>query len=400
MHTATRLAAPVIRQVRELNPAAHLCAYGLYAPVNHVYLHTLGVETVIGGEFEQPLTALATGLDERVGPSRSPPYEPTVSLARQQFRTPDRSGLPPLDKYAHLQLADGSHHTVGYTEATRGCKHLCRHCPIVPVYGGRFRVVQRDVVLEDIDHQVRAGAEHITFGDPDFFNGPGHAIAIVRALHERFPALTYDVTIKVEHLLRYRQHLQALRDTGCLFVTCAVESFDDRILDRFDKQHTRQDFLDVLAACRRLGLALNPTFVAFTPWAGNEDYLQFLATIGELGLVANVAPVQYGIRLLIPEGSRLLELQEVQDIVGRFDENALCYPWTHPDQHVDELQRAVVELVQQRLTQGASREQIFNSVCALALHHAGASSRLVQFLELHHGPPRERVPYLTEPWYC
>src|SRR5580658_6253454 len=34
MHTATRILAGVVPRVRELNPAAYLCAYGLYAPVN------------------------------------------------------------------------------------------------------------------------------------------------------------------------------------------------------------------------------------------------------------------------------------------------------------------------------------------------------------------------------
>jgi hypothetical protein len=41
---------------------------------------------------------------------------------------------------------------------------------VVPVYNGVFRIVQRDVVLADIRQQVAMGAEHITFGDPDFFN--------------------------------------------------------------------------------------------------------------------------------------------------------------------------------------------------------------------------------------
>ena len=158
--------------------------------------------------------------------------EPLISLERLKFRVPDRSGLLPLKQYAHVILPGGQHKTVGYTEASRGCKHLCRHCPIVPVYKGTFRIVQRDVVLEDVRRQVEAGAEHITFGDPDFFNGIGHALAIVEALHREHPALSYDVTIKVEHMLKYAQHIRTLLDTGCAFVTTAVESLDDAVLDR------------------------------------------------------------------------------------------------------------------------------------------------------------------------
>ena len=101
---------------------------------------------------------------------------------------PDRTGLPPLSKYATLQMPDGERRLVGYTEASRGCRHLCRHCPVVPIYNGQFRVVQPEVVLADVAAQVAAGAEHITFGDPDFFNGPTHAMRIVAALHAEHPA--------------------------------------------------------------------------------------------------------------------------------------------------------------------------------------------------------------------
>jgi len=225
---------------------------------------------------------------------------------------PDRAGLPPLREYAHVVLPEGGFLVAGYTEASRGCKHLCRHCPIVPVYGGLFRVVQRDVVLEDVRRQVEAGAEHISFGDPDFFNGPTHAMAIVEALHREFPRISYDVTIKIEHLLRHAEHLHKLRDTGCLFVTTAVESVDDTILARLDKGHTRADFLAVVVRFRRLGLVLQPTFVPFTPWTSLAGYRDLLSVVAEHELVENIAPIQLGIRLLIPAGSCLLELDEVR----------------------------------------------------------------------------------------
>ena len=268
MHTATRLAASFVERVKRINPNAHLCFYGLYAPVNEEYLRGLGAGTILGGEFEEGLVALVERLSaDESEPSRPPAQpEPTISLNRQQFLVPDRSRLPGLERYAHVKLPGGGSRVAGYTEASRGCKHLCRHCPIVPVYGGRFFVVQPDVVLEDIARQVAAGAEHITFGDPDFFNGPTHAMRIVQELHRRFPRLTYDVIIKVEHLLKHAGHLPTLRDTGCLFVTSAVEAVDDRILEIFDKRHTREDFVRAVLLCREVGLNLNPTFVTFNPW--------------------------------------------------------------------------------------------------------------------------------------
>lgn len=401
MHTATRLAAQVLPRVRELNPDAHICVYGLYAPVNRDYLASLGADTVVGGEFEEPLRQLARRL--RSSDAGTPP---AISLGRQRFLVPDRTGLPSLTQYAALRMPDAALRVAGYTEATRGCKHLCRHCPIVPVYGGQFRVVQRDVVLADIEQQVRAGAEHITFGDPDFFNGPAHALAVVKELHSRFPRLSYDVTIKIEHLVRHRRHLPVLRETGCLLVTSAVEAFDEHILDIFDKQHTRADFEQALRDLRTLGIAMNPTFVAFTPWTTLEIYAGFLATIGNLGLTGNVAPVQYAIRLLIPAGSRLLELPGTQQHLRGFDPDALCWRWSHPDPVVDDLARLLFGLAAEAVASQLPRGEVFRRVCSQTAALASAAGRqrpadvARQAAALAGDGEQAAVPHLTEPWYC
>src|SRR6185436_3126922 len=236
MHTATRLAAPVIKKIRAANASARICAYGLYAPLNAEWLRSIGVTDVIGGEFEEELAAIAR--EACLVPSPKPlalSPAPITSLPKLHFLVPDRRGLPALDQYASLRMGDGSRKVVGYTEASRGCRHLCRHCPVVPIYNGQFRVVSSEVVLADVAAQVAAGAEHITFGDPDFFNGPTHAVRVVTALHDAHPEITYDVTIKVEHLLKHRELLPLLRSTGCLFVTSAVESLDDHVLSLLDK---------------------------------------------------------------------------------------------------------------------------------------------------------------------
>lgn len=395
MHTATRLAASAARRVAELNPEAELCFYGLYAPMNENYLRGLGGKTILGGEFEEGLTALVRRLADSGRPKRQ--SLPVISLARQRFQVPDREQLPALDRYAHLIDASGRKRIVGYTEATRGCKHTCRHCPIVPVYGGRFRIVQRDVVLADIENLVRGGAEHITFGDPDFFNGPAHAIAIVTALHERFPEITYDVTIKVEHLVKHSRHVPTLAATGCVLVTCAVESFEDRVLTILDKRHSMADFVRALECLRSAGIAMNPTFVAFTPYSGLDGFVSFLLTLRDLDLVRSVAPVQYAIRLLLPRGSLLLDLPETQRVLDEFDEDALCYRWSHPDPRMDDLQRDLSAYVQQAQNASATREEIFSGVLRAALRAAG---REAEFVPLEPRPEGPSTPQLEEAWYC
>jgi radical SAM superfamily enzyme YgiQ (UPF0313 family) len=398
MHTATRLAAAAAEQVKAINPAGHLCFFGLYAPVNEDFLRALGAKTILGGEFEEGLVALVKRLVNRSdGYVQDEVQEPVISLHRQHFLVPDREGLPSLSQYAFLTIGDQTR-TVGYTEASRGCKHLCRHCPIVPVYGGRFRIVPLDVVLEDVRRQVAAGAQHVTFGDPDFFNGIGHAIPLVQALHREFPDLTYDVTIKIEHLLQHARHIATLRDTGCLFVTSAVEAVDDAILEIFDKRHTKDDFTNVVALFREAGLALCPTFVTFTPWTSLEGYRDLLALLDDLDLVDNLPPIQLAIRLLIPAGSRLLELSTVQQLVGTFDAAALYYPWTHPDPRVDQLFTDVLGAVQAGQTNQLTRREIFANVWELTHKAAGAPAPALR--TANHGRARIPLPYLSEAWFC
>ncbi|MFN0149230.1 MAG: CUAEP/CCAEP-tail radical SAM (seleno)protein [bacterium] len=411
MHTAARIAARVLPRVRALNPAAHIACYGLYAPMNAGYLRSLGAQTILGGEFEAPLAALARD----IAAERPPAPLPEISVDRQQFLAPARAGLPPLAHYARLSLPDGSEKAVGYTEASRGCKHLCRHCPVVPVYAGHFRVVDRDAVLADIRAQVAAGAQHITFGDPDFLNAPGHAMPLVRALHEQFPQLTYDVTIKIEHLLAHARELPVLHETGCLIVTTAVESIDDDILALLDKGHTAADFARAVALCRAAGVHLAPTFVTFMPWTTLPGFRALLDRIDALDLVDSVAPIQFAIRLLVPAGSRLLELPEVRALLGDFDDDAMSWRWTHSDPRVDALHAAVMARIRRGEASGESRRVTFDAIRVIAqralagdaeeslsasaplgTERVGTDAAIPAGL----APLRAPVPYLTEPWFC
>jgi radical SAM superfamily enzyme YgiQ (UPF0313 family) len=399
MHTATRLAAELIPALKSQNPQAHLCCYGLYAPMNETYLRSLGVQTILGGEFENGLVHLTERLSGSRDSNRagiSLQEEPRISLERLPFVVPDRSGLPALAKYAHLIIPGDGFRIVGSTEASRGCKHLCRHCPIVPVYDGVFRIVPRDVVMEDIRRQIAEGAQHISFGDPDFFNGIGHALPLVEEFHREFPGVTYDVTIKIEHLKKHHDKLATLKETGCLFVISAVESVDDAVLIALDKGHTRSDFLDVVETFRNLDLVLHPTFVPFSPWTTLETYIELLQVLAEQALIENVAPIQLGIRLLIPEGSRILELEEIRRTIGPFDAKSLVYPWKNVDPRVDQLSETVQAIAAACDRQKLPRAAAFQQVWKAAHRGAGIAAPPLP-VSAHSVRP---VPFLSEPWYC
>jgi hypothetical protein len=249
-------------------------------------------------------------------------------------------------------------------------------------------------VLDDVRTQVASGATHVTFGDPDFWNGIGHARRIVTAFARQFPGVTYDVTIKIEHLLAHRAHLKELVDTGCAFVTSAVESVDDALLATLEKGHTRADFEKVAGEMRAVGLPLAPTFVSFTPWTSLQQYADLLTAVAQLDLLEHVAPVQWSIRLLIPAGSRLLELDEVRAQVDPFDPIALAHPWRHPDRRMDQLHRQVSSIV------GDSGKTSRTGIAAAIVDAIVAMDPTVHVPHIAASTASPSIPHVTEPWYC
>lgn len=392
MHTALRIGLRVADRIRRLNPGCLIVCHGFYAELNAEYLLDGHSDFVLSGESEGALVALA----ERLERGERPAARPGPRLERLAFPVPRREGLPALGRYAGL-ARDGRRLLAGYVEASRGCLHSCRHCPIPPVYGGRFFAIPRDVVLEDVRQLVAAGAQHITFGDPDFLNGPGHALKLVRAMHAAFPTLTYDCTAKIEHIVRHRALFAELAATGCVFVVSAVESLSDGVLVELDKGHTRADVQVALDVLRDAGIALRPSLVPFTPWAGLEDYLDLLDWIEREGLMDQVDPVQLGIRLLIPPGSLLLSRPGMERFLRGLDPARLTHCWVHPDPRVDVLQRDVSAVVGRAARDGEAAAATFARIRTLAYTLAGRLAAAP-----FRAPPPERPvpPRLTEPWFC
>ncbi|HET6386742.1 MAG TPA: CUAEP/CCAEP-tail radical SAM protein, partial [Armatimonadota bacterium] len=397
MHTALRLGAQAAARIRSLNPDCHICFFGLYASLNAEYLLREAADSCIGGNYEGPLVALVEALDrgsggaiadvQRAGSIAAP------SLNRPPSAAPQRDLLPPLDRYAQLD-DNGVLRTAGYVEASRGCLHLCRHCPIPSVYGGRYFVAPREIVLEDVRRQAAAGAKHITFGDPDFLNGPQHSIRIVEEMHQEFPELTFDCTIKIEHVVERPALFPRLRAAGCVFVVSAVESLSEHVLTILDKGHTRADVLEAIEILSDAGIAIRPTWVPFTPWTTLADYLDLFSFIDERDLVDHVDPAQYTIRLLLPPGSLLIEHEAMRPYLGALDQAVFSYSWTHPDPRMDRLQRDAADLIEEAAESGEDPAETFYRLWRLA---AAIGNRPVP----HRTPrARKRVPRLTEPWFC
>jgi radical SAM superfamily enzyme YgiQ (UPF0313 family) len=394
MHTALRLGIQAAHRIRRVNPDAYVCFYGLYAVLNADLLLSTHADAVLAGECEPDLVELVRRVERGERPER---YRTSPVLRRLAFPLPQRARAPSSGGYAELER-DGRRIPAGYVEASRGCLHLCRHCPIPAVYGGRFFVVPPAVVLEDIRRLVAEGAGHITFGDPDFLNGPGHAVRVARAVHEEFPDLTFDVTAKIEHLVTHADLIPDLAGWGCAFIVSAAESLSDTVLARLAKGHTRADIVSALEITRRAGVTLRPTFVAFTPWTTLSDYLELLDFVGDGELVDDVDPVQYTLRLLVPPGSLLERDPAMREHMGELDRTALTWRWSHPDPRMDRLQAQVADLVEEAATRGeaaaATHERVRHAAESLAGRIEPTARRPAPLR------PRRRSPRLTEPWFC
>ncbi|GCF11484.1 CUAEP/CCAEP-tail radical SAM (seleno)protein [Dictyobacter arantiisoli] len=402
MHTAMRLGEQIAQRIRTLNPAAHINLYGLYALLNADHLlKENAIDSAIGGEYEIPLCQLIaatdTGSREDVPGVYTRTHVSGPWIQRTPFIVPERSHLPELERYAHLEWGNDSR-VVGYTEATRGCKHTCVHCPITPIYHGRFFAVPAEIVLSDIRAQVARGAQHITFGDPDFWNGPTHALRITRAMHQEFPALTFDATIKIEHLLQHRHLLPELKETGCIFIVSAVESLNNDVLQQLAKNHTAADVAAAFEETQRVGITLRPSLLPFTPWETLESYLELLTFFEVNHLIEHIDPVHLSIRLLIPPGSAHLETPGSSEWIGEFDPDAFGYRWQHNDPRMDQLQAQIASLVEQADQMNTDSIMTFFQIKARALALQG--QKFSAFKAMRQYGERKDLPHLSESWFC
>lgn len=386
MHTALRLGIEAARRARAARPQIPIAFYGLYAAVGHDDFPGL-VDRRICGEYAGGLVEWVRSL------AATPSRGVSVELGRHRLRRPARDLLPPLERYAHLAVGD-EHRLVGYVEASHGCRHRCTHCPVPVVYDGRYRIVGEDVVLADIAQLVEAGAGHVTFGDPDFLNAPAYALRVIRAAHAAFPALTFDITVKVEHVLSHRRLLADLAAAGVLFMVSAFESLDDTILTRLDKGHSAADAARAIELARGAGMEIHPTWLPFTPWSTPDTVADIAGFVWEMGLAPVTDPVQLTVRLLIPPGSLILGVEDLDRHLLGYDPALLGYRWSSAHPGSDLLQRDLERVAAEGASEG--REPLL-LLAELTDHIAVAAGRRIPASPLPVGVPPPRI---TEPWFC
>jgi hypothetical protein len=385
MHTAMRLATPLAVAIREQRPDLPIAFYGLYAGVGADEGGPADVHLI--GEYEPGLVAWARGFS-RDG-RRS--HHSTLHVGRSTFSVPDRSSLPGHDRYARLEWKGGTR-LAAAVEASHGCRHRCRHCPIPAVYDGRMRVVGADIVLTDIDQLARDGVEHITFGDPDFLNAPRYSLDLLREAHAAQPGLTFDITAKVEHIIKHRDLWSEMASLGVLFVVSAFESTDDRTLEIFDKGHTVSDMAMAVKVVRESGVHVRPSWLPFSPWTTPGHLADLVGFLDDHRLWPATDPVQLAIKLLVPRGSLLEAHPEVGPRLIDYDTSALSWPWDFDDPATGTLHEELGRLAAEGSDCGAEAGETLVMMRERIGELTGAP-----FGPMPASPP---VPRLTESWFC
>jgi hypothetical protein len=128
----------------------------------------------------------------------------------------------------------------------------------------------------------------------------------------------------------------------------------------------------------------------FTPWTTPDSVADLLDFVAAHDLVANVDPVQYTIRLLLPPGSLLLEHPDLAPHLGAYDADRLSYRWEAADPAMDRLQAELATLVETAVAADEAIPVTYARVrAALGLDPVPVDVDRAA-----------RIPRLSEPWFC
>ena len=381
MHTATRLFLRVARpRARRSIPRAHLCGYGLYAPLNEAMLRARrGAAPSSAASSNRRWSILA----EREAPPPSRPFRSTGSsswfptaaafppsaLMPNSSRTA-RSGVPAIPKPRAAANTSAAIARSCLSTTARSASSSATWC--LTISAARWP----------------PGAEHITFGDPDFWNGPGHAMAHRRSLASpSVPALSYDVTIKVEHLLQHRDLLPVLRAPVARLSPPRSNRSTMRSWRNWPKATRAQIFCEALAARPRRRPDALPDLHSVYALDHAVGLPRLPSAIGDLDLVdaGGADPARHppaDPRGLAPArtagGARPAPaIRSARPVLSLAQ---------HPDPALDALCTAIQELIKRRSDAARRAAEIFRQIWDLAgAGRSRISARLARYDSVPHG---------------
>ena len=371
MHTATVLATEYLM---EKNLPDKVFTFGLYGKVlSDSDIRITYLENLDGSDFE---IYLGININSNFTIKNS---------------IPDRSSFPEISKYSKLVNGDKILYT-GSVETTYGCKHVCTHCPVPIQFNGRFKTFSEEKIIGDISNQIESGAQHISFDDADFFNGPKYSLRILEKLYKKFPNITYDATIKVEHIIKYQKYFKELTNLNMLFVTSAFETTNNTVLEILKKNHTYKDLEQSISLSKQFDIDIRPTWMPFTPWTNTVDLINIVSLIEQYELRETVDPIQLAIKLLVPKGSLMIKRPEFSKYIGKYDQESFTYLWHYEDSQVEQLQALLFGYVVEHDNIN-EKEQYLELIDII---QSFTKTNIIYNKKYNY----REVPKLSETWFC
>ena len=196
----------------------------------------------------------------------------------------------PMQRYVHTGW--GNHRVLGY-ESSRGCMYACQFCSIHAVFQRKWHGLPADCVSRDIlwlKQQYKIDAVH--FFDNNFFVDRKRAQKIASLFTESAVKIKWDGTVVVRQFLQFTEkELELLKQSGFYRVIVGVESGDEEVLAKINKNHTNQEVLELVRRCREYGILPSLSFMVGFPWQPEADTENTLRLIEKIKLIHKNAEI-------------------------------------------------------------------------------------------------------------
>lgn len=246
------------------------------------------IDYVVVGEGEERLTQLLITLDRGEGKPQIQGVvgEPEdLKLLRPNPRAPvtfaeplDKLPLPAydlVDLEAYFALArrglsprfrEWGERPISLL-TSRGCPHKCVFCSIQTTMGYKFRAHSPNYTLKHITHLAKDyGVDFIHFEDDNLVHDTERYDEIIDFMMTFNPRIKWDTPNGVRGDAWTQQRVCRAKESGCQFLTVAIESGVQRVVDKVVRKRLDLRRVDeMMHYCKKVGLRLHAFYIIGFP---------------------------------------------------------------------------------------------------------------------------------------
>lgn len=247
-----------------------------------------GFDSVVSGEGEELILRLLEDVEK---------YGKPQERYKQEFNQRINLDTLPLPDYSHFEFNDYEMPNGATTELSRGCTAKCVFCDETHFW--KYRNRSGSSVFDEIKYLYEHGVNYIWFLD-SLVNGN---LRELRSFCEDIKNSDMEIGWSGYARCDGRMDLeffQLMKDSGCVMLSCGVESCSDKVLKDMNKGITRKEiednFRDADIAGIHAVIMMIPGFPTETPkeayetlqvlWRLRNRKINYIAA-GQIGLIVN-----------------------------------------------------------------------------------------------------------------